>query len=337
MYMDYWDCFLFTNYVAVGNTNIMSNFLGGLLSAASSFLPGGGLLSKIIPGAVNAIGDIAGKVINRPKGQGIGEALLEAAPGALMNAAGLAQTANEHIKGPTNSYLQAQAEEADRRSEADPERNAKRTEFYITNTAANSDFGDTNESVAKMVRDDPGQYYYSTGLGKDLPDMGILAKYGATGPLGPLVNPDVSKPQSTSATDHLPIRHGPTSQPHMLPQNTSGPFTAHGQPPAAAYIDERMHKQERPQTAYEQSLTRAMHHPQALLNRQGRSTHMDRTQQQSFGYGPSFNAFDKFSRLPNNIVEINEPEIFSEEEPEERDRTIIRYIKRKAPKSKRRR
>lgn len=292
----------------------MANFLGGLLSAASNFLPGGGLLSKIIPGAVNAIGDIAGKVINRPKGQGIGEALLEAAPGALMNAAGLAQTANEHINAPTKS---------------DVPDNKGTTEYFIDHIYMNRGdlYPDMNSKAdaARYLKNNPEEYVKVYG---EQPDSDIIAKYDVPG----------QQVQSTSATDHLPVRHGPASQPPALPivQNASGPFASHGMPPAAAYVDEKMHKQERPQTSNEQVMTQALYHPNMLGSRLGGPTMMDRTQQQSFGTAPSFNMFDQFTRRPppRQVVEINEPTIYEDERP---DRTVIRYIKRKVPKSKRRR
>ena len=59
-------------------------FLGGLLKAATSFIPGvGPILSEIVPGVVETIG----KVVNRPEGQSVGEALLGAAPEAISGVA----------------------------------------------------------------------------------------------------------------------------------------------------------------------------------------------------------------------------------------------------------
>lgn len=313
----------------------MSNFLSGLLSAATSFLPGGGLISKLVPGAVSAIGDIAGKVMNRPSGQGIGQALLEAAPGALMNAAGLAQTAGEHFKEPANIGQQGSSDA-----------NAKQTEWWLNNMVSNGGSpGDPYPNIhnlqeaAQHTRDYP-QLYYNSGDGGSLPDKGVLAKYGAPGPLGQLgrtgyenyVEPTSA---STSATDHLPIMHGPASQPPVM-QNASGPFASHGMPPSAAYVDEKMQKQERPQTSTEQMMTQPMYHPNMWTSRNGGPTMMDRTQQQSFGNAPSFNIFDKLARRPAapRVVEVVEPEILEDEVP---DRTVVRYIKRKALKKKGRR
>jgi len=81
----------------------MSGFLGGLLKAATSFLPGGGLLSQILPGAIEAIGDVANKVINRPEGQGIGESILAAAPGAIASAAGYSKREEHMNDAPSTS------------------------------------------------------------------------------------------------------------------------------------------------------------------------------------------------------------------------------------------
>ncbi len=213
----------------------MSNLLAGLLSTAASFLPGGGIISKLVPGAIDAIGTIANRVINRKKGQGIGSAILEAAPDALLSAAGLAQTGLDHYR-----------QEAKEDGEEDERRR--------------------------------------------------------------LAN------KSKIASDHLPIVYGTKQQPSVqMNMNRSGPFAAHGPPPAAAYDE-------------------AKGGPTVFSAPQTQAGGIDRTQQWSSGNAPSFNVFDKYR--PKEVFRRVKKEEFIEDEDEDEDeeprKPIKKYIKKKS-------
>lgn len=255
-----------------------SGLISGLLSTAASFLPGGGIISKLIPGAVDIIGNIANKVINRPEGQSIGKALLEAAPEALTGASGLASEAVKHTKNTddprtwtklyTTGYYDGKSRE--------PYKQGAGTDYH------DGYLRGYNEVEA---------YKYSPSEDRDVTELPPE-----------ILNP--TAPASISATDHLPVVHGPPTQPPTVPvtsaaatqpivlPDSSGPFTAHGMPPAAAY-------------------------------------NVDRTQQQSFGAAPSFNVFDKLASRPQREEVIVEDEDEDESPP---PKIVYRYIKRKKDK-----
>lgn len=272
----------------------MANFLGGLLSAASSFLPGGGLLSKIIPGAVSAIGDIASKVINRPKGQGIGQALLEAAPDALANAAGLATTASQHL-----SQTRDATRDVGKSNEPlydDGMGGSKKTRQEILN----------NIEEGRYSRDDTRNIARRGIFGPEFRDPEKFLKH-IESKFGYVWN-DEDEPKSTNATDHLPVIHGPPTQPALLVP--SGPLSAHQMPPP---------------TEYEKSTI-----PMATDRYR-----KDRTVPETSGASPSFNIFDRFSTPSvKESAKFNETEVSDDPRITETIRIIKKMKKAKKQKKK---
>jgi hypothetical protein len=122
---------------------------------------------------------------------------------------------------------------------------------------------------------------------------------------------------STSATDHMPIVHGPATQAQMpmigaQPSDRSGPMALQGISPAQAYQNDSkqtagptaMSGNERfmlPKTQYDRDVGRSFS-PEVLVNYKGeRAFPVQRTQVESFGSSPSFNPFANLAPRPVEV------------------------------------
>lgn len=331
-----------------------------------AFLPGLlATLGPMLPGIVSTIGDIAGKVFNRPAGKGIGETLLEAAPTALKAVSGIASSLAPGLGGTAgkvlgtignvaNALTPAPSAVEDHKAEMDRihrvsniiESSARDAYRKWAETAWPGE--DVGEVIYKLLKDSDFLRDMDTAIPQDYDR--ILTRYISQ----TLGNPGL-KSMSTNATDHMPIVHGPSTQAHMPmlghPQNQSGPMELQGVSPAQAYQNEStktmgptaLSGNERfmlQKTAYDRAVEHSIS-PEALVNYKGERVPVQRTQVESHGASPSFSPFDKLAPRP-----IEEQKTIIETMPptDDRDELLLkamriinkRTVKKAAKKQKKR-